>query len=115
MENVLGSPSNKLRTVDGNYFWDQLSYGIYLFKVSSSELAWCALHRACDRACTAIQLEDPRGIGYLLTTLSPVNTLVCSGIRQMMLAVMHSMAYSKLGSCHPFTIICQQLSLGQMP
>ena len=109
------SSSSDFRQVDGNYFWDQLSYGIYLFKVSSNELAWNALRKACDRACTAIQWEDPRAIGKLLTTLSPVNTAVCPGLRHKLLEFIQSMAECKLGSCHPFTVICQQLSHDQKP
>ena len=108
-------PSNELRLVNANYFWDQLSYGIYLFKVSSNELAWNALRNACDGAGTAIQWEDARGIGKLLTTLSPVNTAVCPEIRQKLLEFIRGMAKYKLGSSHPFTIICQQLSHDQKP
>lgn len=108
-------PSNELNLVNGNYFWDQLSHGIYLFKVSSNKLAWKALRNACGRASTAIQWEDARGIGKLLTTLSPVNTAVCPELRQKLLEFIHGMAKYKLGSSHPFTTICQQLSHDQKP
>ena len=108
-------PSNELSLVNANFFWNQLSHGIYLFKVSSNELAWNALRNACGRASTAIQWEDARGIGKLLTTLSPVNTAVCPEIRQKLLGFIHGMAKYKLGSSHPFTIICQQLSHDQKP
>ncbi|KAL8728480.1 MAG: hypothetical protein Q9166_005378 [cf. Caloplaca sp. 2 TL-2023] len=102
-------PPNDFTQMDGEYFWDQLSYGIYLFKVASNELAWNALSKACDRACTAIQWEDPRAMGKLLTTLSPVNTAVCPEVRHKLLDFIGSMAKCMFGSCHPFTVICQQL------
>ncbi|KAH9993140.1 Clr5 domain-containing protein [Xylariaceae sp. FL0662B] len=90
-------------------FWDKLGLGVYFFKVYSPRQAWPAINTACEIAATEIKLGAGMFIIGLLTTLSPVNTALCSSLRTSILGYITHLADCSLGKDHPLTILAREL------
>lgn len=92
--------------------WSELSNGMYLLKVGSSNLAWKALDHACDlapRELSSAKAFDFDFLLQLLSTLSPTNTTVCPRVRRIIIQYFHHLATIWLPAGHPVHTICREL------
>ena len=90
-------------------FWDELSYGIYLLKISQTSRAMPALHTAGNLAVEALREPPLKCAIQLFSVLSPVNTVVCTSIRPSLLRMLYGQSKASLGPLHPLTILIQEL------
>lgn len=101
-------------------FASHLKHGVYLQKVSSPELSWSALDKACALAGDVV--ANPAACDFLLLrelflTLSPVNIRNCPERRRnvlqhtrvSLLQYLSWLAHIKLGATHPIAVICHEL------
>ena len=90
-------------------FWAELKHGIYLLKVSQTSRALPILRKAGDSAAEALVQRPHNFVMELLSTLSPVNTSVCPGLRISLLRGLSDLARTHMGASHPITILTREL------
>jgi hypothetical protein len=90
-------------------FWTDISYAIYLFKISFGKRAWPLLSKACDTAVVS-DFATLADLCDLLTILSPVNTQLCPEIRKTLFRYLGSMAECRFGDQHFIAILVRHLS-----
>ena len=90
-------------------FWNELSCTIYLLKISQPARAMSALSTALHMAETSLRSSPYLFAMELFSVLSPVNTVVCKGLRTDLLRLLNSLSRSHLGEKHPLTSLTQEL------
>ena len=89
-------------------FWNELKQGIYLLKISCNEIAIPVLRGAGELASEAFTQDPLLFIQELFSTLSPVNTVLCPGVRQCLLRVFSFYAAQSFGRTHVLTVLCSE-------
>lgn len=90
-------------------FWNELKSGIYFMKISCFERAQPMLLKAGSLASGAFTESPLAFVRELFSTLSPVNTVLCSDLRLCLLRTFFTCAEQSFGNTHPIVILCDEL------
>ena len=111
----LGTPDRLSQIVvePQGQFWSELKHGIYFLKISCLERAVPVLQNAGELASSAFTEWPLAFILELFSTLSPVNTTLCSRLRLSLLRGFFALAGQSFGYSHPVTVLCYELQNDQ--
>ena len=90
-------------------FWSELKHGIYLLKISCFDRAFPALYSAGELADGALTDNPLAFVREIFSTLSPINTATCSGLRVSLLRGFSILASRKLERTDPIVVLCKEL------
>jgi hypothetical protein len=103
-------PDDNEFSATAGVFWRKIKHAIHLLRIASPTRAWPSLSKAYDVAGEALLAADIGSfVREILTTLSPVNNRACPHARQQIIQYLTDIAQIKLASCHPITVVLQQL------
>ena len=90
-------------------FWGTLKQAIYLYKIPASKRAIPVFDKAGKLASNAFVESPLTFVLELFSTVSPVNTALCSGLRLALLRVLAHHAEQRFGSTHFVTVLCSEI------
>lgn len=90
-------------------FWSEFKQGVYLLKISCFERAFPMLHSAGELADSAFVDNPLAFVQEILSTLSPINTATCPGLRLSLLHSFSILARQKFEHTDPILVLCKEL------